>query len=84
MPYSSFRSPTIARVLMPRAYMNTILSSKPGTVIAALRCDRINAPFVFDQPINGASFTAWVEEQLCPTLARGDIVITATCYRELP
>lgn len=45
------------------------------TFIAALRCDRIDAPFVFDQPINGASFTAWVEEQLCPTLDPGDIVI---------
>lgn len=48
---------------------------KTMTFIAALRCDRIDAPFVFDQPINAASFTAWVEEQLCPTLAPGDIVI---------
>ena len=45
------------------------------TFIAALRHDRIDAPFVFDQPINAASFTAWIEEQLCPTLAPGDIVI---------
>ena len=45
------------------------------TFIAALRYDRIEAPFVFDQPINAASFTAWVEQQLCPTLATGDIVI---------
>ena len=45
------------------------------TFIAALRYDRIDAPFVFDQPINAASFTAWVEQQLCPTLATGDIVI---------
>lgn len=45
------------------------------TFIAALRCDRIDAPFVFDQPINAASFTAWVEQQLCPTLGPGDIVI---------
>ena len=45
------------------------------TFIAALRCDRIEAPFVFDQPINAASFTTWVEEQLCPTLGPGDIVI---------
>ncbi len=45
------------------------------TFIAALRCDRIDAPFVFDQPINAASFTAWVEEHLCPTLKPGDIVI---------
>ena len=48
---------------------------KTMTFIAALRCDRIDAPFVFDQPINAASFTAWIEEQLCPTLAPGDIVI---------
>ncbi len=45
------------------------------TFIAALRCDRIDAPFVFNQPINGASFTQWVEEQLCPTLGEGDVVI---------
>ena len=45
------------------------------TFIAALRCDRIDAPFVFDQPINGATFTQWVEEELCPTLGPGDIVI---------
>lgn len=45
------------------------------TFIAALRCDRIDAPFVFDQPINAASFTAWVVEQLCPTLGLGDIVV---------
>jgi transposase len=48
---------------------------KTMTFIAALRCDRIDAPFVFDQPINAASFTAWVEQQLCPTLGKGDIVI---------
>src|SRR3546814_4728010 len=48
---------------------------KTMTFIAALRCDRIDAPFVFDQPINGASFTRWVEQQLCPTLGPGDIVI---------
>ena len=45
------------------------------TFIAALRCDRIEAPFVFDQPINSTSFIAWIEQQLCPTLGPGDIVI---------
>src|SRR5215217_6089502 len=30
MPYSSCRWPWISRVLMPRAYIETILSSKPG------------------------------------------------------
>ena len=45
------------------------------TFIAALRCEPIDAPFVFDQPINSATFIAWDEEQLCPTLGPGDIVV---------
>jgi transposase len=40
-----------------------------------LRCDRIAAPCVIDGPINGASFRAYVEQFLVPTLATGDIVI---------
>lgn len=48
---------------------------KTLTLIAALRCDRIDAPCVFDGPINGRSFTAYVEQVLVPTLAPGDIVI---------
>lgn len=45
------------------------------TFLAALRCDRIAAPCVFDGPINGRSFAAYVEQVLVPTLAPGDIVI---------
>ena len=45
------------------------------TFIAALRCDRIDAPYVLDAPINGQTFTAWVEQCLVPTLKPGDIVI---------
>src|SRR3954454_19723674 len=45
------------------------------TFLAALRCDRITAPCVIDGPINGASFCAYVEQFLVPTLARDDIVI---------
>ena len=45
------------------------------TFLAALRCDRIDAPCVIDGPINGQSFTAYVEQFLVPTLAPGDIVI---------
>ncbi len=45
------------------------------TFIAALRHDRIDAPCVLDGPINGTSFTAWVEQFLVPTLEPGDIVI---------
>jgi transposase len=48
---------------------------KTLTLIAALRCDRIEAPCVFDGPINGRSFAAYVEQVLVPTLAPGDIVI---------
>src|SRR5215213_8175653 len=43
--------------------------------LAALRCDRIVAPCVIDGPINGASFRAYVEQFLVPTLSRGDVVI---------
>lgn len=48
---------------------------KTLTFLAGLRHDRIVAPLVLDGPINGAVFTAWVEQSLVPTLARGDIVI---------
>jgi len=48
---------------------------KTTTFIAALRHDRITAPCVFDGPINGASFLAWVRQALVPTLSAGDIVI---------
>jgi transposase len=45
------------------------------TFLAALRCDRIEAPCVIDGPINGTSFRAYVEQFLVPTLEPGDIVI---------
>jgi transposase len=45
------------------------------TFLAALRVDRIDAPCVFDGPINGASFLAYVEQVLVPTLKPGDVVI---------
>jgi len=45
------------------------------TFLAALRCDRIDAPCVVDGPINGRSFLAYVEQLLVPTLHAGDIVI---------
>jgi transposase len=48
---------------------------KTMTFLAALRHDRIDAPFVFDGPINGESFRLYVETELIPTLRRGDIVI---------
>ena len=45
------------------------------TFLGALRCDRLTAPCVFDGPINGECFRAYVEQQLVPTLKPGDIVI---------
>ena len=45
------------------------------TFLAALRSDRIDAPCVFDGPINGERFRAYVEQALVPTLKPGDIVI---------
>jgi transposase len=45
------------------------------TFIGALRLDRIDAPCVFDGPINGESFLAYVEQVLVPTLRRDDIVV---------
>lgn len=48
---------------------------KTMTFIAALRRDRIDAPCLFDGPINGEVFLAWVETFLVPTLRPGDIVV---------
>jgi len=45
------------------------------TFLAALRCDRLDAPCVIDGPIDGESFRAYVEQVLVPTLKPGDIVI---------
>jgi transposase len=45
------------------------------TFLAALRCDRLAAPCVIDGPIDGASFLAYIEQILVPTLRPGDIVI---------
>jgi transposase len=45
------------------------------TFLGALRCDRLTAPCVFDGPINGRCFRAYVEQQLVPVLKPGDIVI---------
>src|SRR3546814_20207760 len=42
------------------------------TFLGALRCDRLTAPCVFDGPINGECFLAYVRQQLVPSLAPGD------------
>ena len=45
------------------------------TFLAALRSDRVEAPCLFDGPINGERFRAWVEQALVPTLKPGDVVV---------
>jgi transposase len=48
---------------------------KTMTFLAALRHDRIEAPWVLNGPINGESFQVYVEKVLAPTLKPGDIVV---------
>jgi len=48
---------------------------KTATFLAALRQDRIDAPCLFDGPINGERFRAYVEQFLVPILKPGDVVI---------
>jgi DDE superfamily endonuclease len=44
-------------------------------ILAALRNDRIDAPCLFDGPINGERLHTYVEQFLVPTLKAGDVVI---------
>ena len=46
-----------------------------STFLAALRVTGLTAPGVFDGAIDGASFLAYIEQILVPTLHPGDIVI---------
>jgi len=48
---------------------------KTMTFVAALRHDRIEAPWLLDGPINGECFRAYIEKVLVPTLQQGDIVL---------
>ena len=48
---------------------------KTQTFIAGLRCHGLTAPFVVDAPMNRRIFETYVETQLFPTLAKGDVVI---------
>lgn len=57
----------IAKV--PHGHWNTT------TFLAALRHDRIDAPWLVEGPIDGESFHLYVEKILVPTLRPGDIVI---------
>ena len=54
---------------VPQAHWQTV------TFVAGLRHDGMVAPFVINGPMTGASFIAYLEQCLAPTLKRGDIVI---------
>ena len=45
------------------------------TFIAALRHDRLEAPWVIDGPMNRKMFDLYVKTQLAPTLQPGDVII---------
>jgi putative transposase len=53
----------------PYGHWNTM------TFLAALRHDRIEAPWLIDRPINGELFLLYIETVLVPTLHPGDVVI---------
>ena len=48
---------------------------KTTTFVAALRLNRIEAPWLLEGPIDGESFRTYVARVLVPTLRSGDIVI---------
>lgn len=45
------------------------------TFVAALRCDRLDAPWVIPGAMNRRLFETYVETQLAPTLNPGEVVI---------
>jgi transposase len=48
---------------------------KTTTFVGGLRHDRLTAPMVTGEPMDGEMFLAWVQQFLCPTLEPADIVI---------
>lgn len=48
---------------------------KTTTLICALRCEGLVAPWVIDGPVNGTAFRTWVQQVLVPVLHPGDIVV---------
>lgn len=45
------------------------------TLIAALPCDQVDAPWLIDAPIDGDGFQRYVENVLLPTLHADDVVV---------
>ena len=54
---------------------------KTTTFVGGLRHDRLTAPMVTDEPMDGEMFLAWVQQFLCPTLESGDIVWSPSSHR---
>jgi transposase len=48
---------------------------KTTTFVAALRLNRIDAPWLIEGPIDGESFRTYLARVLVPTLRPGDIVV---------
>ena len=74
-PWCGFRPLLARRALIgrvPQGHWETI------TFVAGLRHDKMVAPFVVDGPMTRATFLAYLEQCLRPTLKRGDIVIIDT------
>ncbi|MEM9445592.1 MAG: transposase [Verrucomicrobiota bacterium] len=46
-----------------------------STFLAALRHEKLTAPLLIEGAMDGAVFVGYIEQQLCPTLEQGDIVI---------
>ena len=68
------------RATVPHGHWKTM------TFLAALRHDRVEAPWLIDGPINGDSFRLYVEQVLAPTLRPGDIVVMDNlgCHKAQP
>src|SRR5271154_2385153 len=48
---------------------------KTSTFIAALRHNRLTAPFTIDGAVNGEIFLTYIRQVLVPTLRKGDVVV---------
>jgi putative transposase len=57
------------RTKVPYGHWNTM------TFVAALRHDRIDAPWLLDGAMNAESFRIYIESVVAPTLRPGDLVI---------
>jgi transposase len=48
---------------------------KTTTLVAAVRLSGPQAPWLFDGPMDGELFLAWMKKGLVPTLRQGDVVV---------